>query len=171
MSNRAATKKKPCLSGGQDADLCGAFILPCDPPPQSFVLARYTRPLTQRRRCDGLMARQGVSCKAYSLGEQSMFVRIAADESGSSGAEYAALLTILLAGTVGVAMFLTASIGGAINGTAADITNANSGQSSQPSGNSPENHGRSDESPGHEMLQQGSAPGAPGASGYAPGHK
>lgn len=31
--------------------------------------------------------------------------------------------------------------------------------------------GRSDSSPGHEMQEHGSVPGAPGASGYAPGHQ
>jgi hypothetical protein len=32
-------------------------------------------------------------------------------------------------------------------------------------------HGRSATSPGHEMQENGSALGSPGASGYAPGHR
>jgi hypothetical protein len=31
--------------------------------------------------------------------------------------------------------------------------------------------GRSSTSPGHEMQENGSVPGSPGASGYAPGHR
>jgi Flp pilus assembly pilin Flp len=105
------------------------------------------------------------------LGAQNMFVAITADERGASGAEYAALLTILLAGTIAATMFLAGSIGGVVNGTAASMTSANSGPSSPPLESNPGNQGRSSATPGHQMQQQGSAGDAPGASGYTPGHQ
>jgi Flp pilus assembly pilin Flp len=47
-----------------------------------------------------------------------MFVRIAAEERGASAAEYAVLLMLLLVGTVAAGIYLAASIGSSINGTA-----------------------------------------------------
>ena len=100
-----------------------------------------------------------------------MFKAITRDDTGASGAEYAILLLLLLNTLIFAIGALNNATSGVLNSAANDITNAGSGvsvvadpRSTTPPSNT--NPGRSTDAPGHEMQQSGSAPGAPGASGY-----
>jgi Flp pilus assembly pilin Flp len=104
-----------------------------------------------------------------------MFKAIARDEAGASGAEYAILLLLLLNVLILGIGALSNATSGLLNNSANEIANAAKSGSSldlaptTPSSNA--NRGRSADAPGHQMQQSGSAPGAPGASGYAHQHK
>jgi Flp pilus assembly pilin Flp len=115
-----------------------------------------------------------------------MLRRIANDEVGVSAPEYAVLLLLLVTsvviainalGNVTASVFSNTANGindaGGSSGTvySSSPTDPTSTASNTPSSSPGGGHGpRGDSSPGHQMQQDGPAPGSPGASGFTRGH-